>query len=55
MNAASILKIFFKKKRLKLLKKKLLKFLKSVGSDVILGMRLGNSILTSKNKLKYFK
>ena len=54
MNAANILKFFVKKKIIKVNKKELLTICKLIGSDVILGLNSTNSILTSKNKIKYF-
>ena len=54
MNSASILRFLAKKKIIKVTKKELLKIAKLVGSDVILGLNPISSILTSKNKLKYF-
>ena len=54
MNAASVLKYLLKKEK-RLARKEIIKICGSVGSDVILGMRLGNLILTSKNKVRYFK
>ncbi len=55
MNAASVLKYLLKKEKIKVTRKEIIKICGSVGSDVILGMRLGNLILTSKNKVRYFK
>ena len=54
MNAANILKYFVKKKIIKIDRKELELISKLVGSDVILGLNLKNSILTSRNKIKYF-
>ena len=55
MNAASILKYFIQKKIIKISKKKIIIISNSIGSDVILGLRFINCVLTSKNKIKYFK
>ena len=55
MNAASILKFFIEKKIIKTTKKEILEICRLIGSDVILGLNSTNSILTSKNEIKYFK
>ncbi len=55
MNAANILKYFIKKKIIKVDKKEISKICKLIGSDVILGLNSNNSILTSKDEIKYFK
>ena len=55
MNAASILKYFIKKRIIKLNKKKIIEICRLIGSDVILGLNCGNSILSSSNKIRYFK
>ena len=55
MNAASILKYFIQKKIIKISKKEIIIISNSIGSDVVLGLRFINCILTSKNKIKYFK
>jgi 4-diphosphocytidyl-2-C-methyl-D-erythritol kinase len=54
MNAANILSFFVKKKVIKINKKKILEVSKLVGSDVILGIRQINTILTSKKIIKRF-
>ena len=54
MNAANILKYFINKKLVKINKKEILKICKQIGSDVVLGLNSTNSILTSKNKIRYF-
>ena len=54
MNAASILKYFVNKKIIKQNKKELITISKQIGSDVILGLNSTNSILNSKNVIKYF-
>ena len=55
MNAASILKYFIKKKIIKISKREIIAISKLVGSDVILGFNSTNSILSSSNKIKYYK
>ncbi len=55
MNAATILKYFIKKKIIKINKKKIIEICRLVGSDVILGLNSKNSILSSSNKISYFK
>ena len=55
MNAASILKYFIVKKIIKISKKEIEEICKLIGTDVILGLNSTNSILTSKNDIKYFK
>ncbi len=54
MNAASILRYFEKKKIIKVNKKEIMTISREIGSDVILGLKCKNSILNSKNKIKYF-
>ena len=54
MNASNILSYFVKKKIINVKKKQLTEICKKVGSDVILGLNSANSILTSKNVIKYF-
>jgi len=54
MNAANILRYFIKKKIIKIKKKEIKEISKLIGSDVILGLNSTNSILTSKNEIKYF-
>ena len=54
MNAASILKYLIDKRIIIISKKEIKKICNSVGSDVILGFNFKNSILTSKNQIKYF-
>ena len=55
MNAATILKYFIKKKIIKINKKKIIEICRLVGSDVILGLNSKNTILSSSNKISYFK
>ena len=55
MNAATILKYFIKKKIVQTTTKNIIKISRLIGSDVILGLNIKNSILTSKNKIKLFR
>ena len=55
MNAANILRYLIKKKIVKANKKEISEICKLIGSDVILGLNSNNSILTSKDEIKYFK
>tara|TARA_A100000164_G_scaffold132600_1_gene117627 strand:+ start:10 stop:855 length:846 start_codon:yes stop_codon:yes gene_type:complete len=55
MNAASILKYFVRKKIIRIDRNEMIKISNLVGSDTILGMYLQNSILTSNDKISYFK
>jgi len=54
MNAASILKYLVKKKIIKVTRKELITISKLIGSDVVLGLNMTNSILNEKNKMRYF-
>tara|TARA_B100000902_G_scaffold330940_1_gene328134 strand:- start:22 stop:867 length:846 start_codon:yes stop_codon:yes gene_type:complete len=54
MNAANILKYFVKKKIIKTNKREISLISRSISSDMILGLNSRNSILTSKNVIKYF-
>jgi len=54
MNAANILRYFVNKKIIVISKKKIKIISRLIGSDVILGLNSINSILTSKNEIKYF-
>ena len=54
MNAGNLLKFFVKKRIIKISQKQIISILKSIGSDVILSLNSTNSILTSKNRIKYF-
>ena len=54
MNAANLLRYFLKKKIIKISKKSLIEVSKLIGSDVILGLKPVNTILTSKNEIKRF-
>jgi len=51
MNAASILKYFIEKKKIKIKKYKINKIINQIGSDVILGMKKKNSILKGNGEL----
>ena len=55
MNAANILKFLIKRKIIKINSKKILEISKLVGSDVSLGLKSTNSIITCLNKVKYFR
>ena len=54
MNAANILRYFVKKKIVIANKHELIKISKLIGSDVVLGLKPTNSILTAKNTIKRF-
>ena len=54
MNAANILNFLLKKKIIKLNQKKILKISNLIGSDVILGIKSNDTILSSKNIIKNF-
>ena len=54
MNAANILNFLLKKRFIKLNQKKILKISGSIGSDVILGIKSNDTILSSKNVIKTF-
>ena len=54
MNAASLINFFIKKKIIKLKGKELIKLTSQIGSDVILGIKPNNTILSSSGKLKKF-
>ena len=55
MNAANIFKYLVDKRFIKIKKRKIVEICNLIGSDVILGFNSKNSILTSKNQIKYFK
>ncbi len=55
MNAANILRYFYKKRIIKIDKKNLYTISRLIGTDVILGLNPIHTILTSKNKIKRFK
>ncbi len=54
MNAANVLRYLIIKNMIKINTKQIYKIAKMVGSDVILGLNIKNSILTSNNKIKRF-
>ena len=54
MNAATILNFLIKKNFIKINQKKVLQITKLIGSDVILGINLKSSILSSNGKIKKF-
>ena len=54
MNAANILKYFLDTRIIKTNKKEIIRICKLVGSDVILGLKSSNSILTAQEKIRYF-
>ena len=54
MNAANILNFLLKKKFIKLNQKKILEISSIIGSDVILGIKSNDTILSSKNIIKNF-
>ena len=55
MNAASLLNYFVRKKIIRVNKKQIFEITRNIGSDVILGLNLSNSIVTSNNEIKTFK
>tara|TARA_B110001450_G_scaffold38091_1_gene33904 strand:- start:6 stop:851 length:846 start_codon:yes stop_codon:yes gene_type:complete len=54
MNAASLINFFVNKKILKLKKNELIKLTRQIGSDVILGIKPSNIILSSSGKIKRY-
>ena len=54
MNAARVLKFLIQKKIIKVNKKQISEITEYVGSDVILGLKTSNSVLTSNNFIKTF-
>ena len=54
MNAASLINFFIKKKILKLQMNELVKLTSQIGSDVILGIKPSNTILSSNGKIKKY-
>ena len=54
MNAASLISFFINKKILRFKKDELIKLTDKIGSDVILGIKPNNTILSSSGKLKKF-
>ena len=55
MNAASLLNFLIKKKIIKLNNKELVNLCNSIGSDVIFGIDIRNSIMSSNNKISRYK
>ena len=54
MNAANILKYFLDTRIIKTNKKEIIRICKLVSSDMILGLKSSNSILTAQEKIRYF-
>ena len=54
MNAASLINFFVNKKILRIKKNELVKLTSQIGSDVILGIKPNNTILTSNGKIKKY-
>ena len=54
MNAASLINFFIKQKMLKIKKKELVKLTSQIGSDVILGIKPINTILSHKRDIKRY-
>ena len=54
MNAASLINFLISKKILKIKNKKLNDLAAKIGSDVVLGLKPGNTILSSNGKIKRF-
>ena len=54
MNAASLINFFINKKIMKLKKNELINLTSQIGSDVILGLKPVNSILSSNGKIKRY-
>ncbi len=54
MNAASILNYFIKKKIIKISNREVFEICNLIGSDVVIGLKPTNTILTSENKIKHF-
>ena len=54
MNAASLINFFINKRILKIKKKEMIKLTKKISSDVILGVKPKNSILSSNGKIKKY-
>ncbi len=55
MNAATVLNFFIKRKIVNLNQIQIKKLCSLIGSDVILGIKFSNAILTSNNKIKKFR
>jgi len=54
MNAAALINFFLEKKIFKIKKNQLIKLTRLIGSDVILGIKPGNIILSSSGKIKKY-
>ena len=54
MNAATLINFFIKKKILKIKKNELIKLTKLIGSDVILGIKPKNTVLSSNGSIKKY-
>ena len=54
MNASSLINFFIRKKLIKVKKSELVKLAKLIGSDVILGIKPSDSILSTNGKIKKF-
>jgi len=54
MNAASLINFFIKKKMVKIKKSELIKITSQIGSDVILGIKPGNRILSHNGNIKRY-
>jgi len=55
MNAASLINFFIKKKIIRIKKNELVKLTSQIGSDVILGIKPNNTILSSNGKIKKYE
>ena len=55
MNAASLINFFIEKKIIRLKKKELVKLTSQIGSDVILGIKPNNTILSSSGRIKRYE
>jgi 4-diphosphocytidyl-2-C-methyl-D-erythritol kinase len=54
MNVSSLINFFITKKIIKIKKKVLAKLTKQIGSDVILGLKQGNTIISANSKIKKY-
>ena len=54
MNVSSLINFFINKKIIKIKKKVLAKLTKQIGSDVILGLKQGNTIISANGKIKKY-
>ena len=55
MNVASLINFFIEKKIIRLKKKELVKLTSQIGSDVILGIKPNNTILSSNGRIKRYE